>query len=89
MKNKKIGDFYYDYINNPFMLYKFYLEIFCRIIFNNVDKKDLPKLISDFDANKSYSCRQVIICDKNICPAFKKTIFYCYQGNYGFMLKHC
>ena len=88
-KKKKIGVFYYDYINNLFMLYRFYLEIFCRIVFNNVDKKDLPKLISDFDANKSYSCRQKIICDKKICPTFKKTIFYCYQENYGFILQHC
>ena len=27
--NKNIGVFYYDYINSPFMLYKFYLEVHC------------------------------------------------------------
>ena len=54
------------------MLYKFYLEILCRIIFNNIEKKVLPKLKSDFDTNNSYSCRQVTICDKKNCYSVKK-----------------
>ena len=33
------GVLYYDCINNAFMLYKFYQEVLCRIIFNNVTKK--------------------------------------------------
>ena len=44
----------------------------CRIICNNIDKKVLPKLISDFEANNSYSCRQITICDKKDCPSVKK-----------------
>ena len=71
-ENKNIGIFYYDYINNPFTVYKFYLEVLCRIIFNNVVKKVLPKLIRDFDANNSYSCRQVTICNKKIVHLLKK-----------------
>lgn len=70
--NKNIRFFYCNYVSNSFMLYKFYLEILCRIIFNNIDKKVLPKLKSDFDANNSYSCRQVTICDKKICSSVKK-----------------
>ena len=49
--NKNIGVFYYDYINSPFMLYKFYLEVNCWIICNNIDKKVLGKLISDFEGD--------------------------------------
>ena len=38
---------YYECINSVFTLYKFYLEVLCRIIFNNVTKKISPKLLSD------------------------------------------
>ena len=81
------GVLYYECINSAFVLYNFYLEMLCRIIFNNVDKKILPKLFSDYDANNLYDCRQSTIYNKKLCPAFEKkqitsvlikeTAYYC------------
>ena len=64
---------YYESINSAFILYRFYLEVLYRTIFNNVTKKILPESLSDYDANNLHYCRQRTICDKNVCPAVEKT----------------
>ena len=66
------GVLYYECINSPFMLYKFYLQVLCRIIFNYVTKKILPKLLSDYDANSFHKCQQRTICNKQLCPATER-----------------
>ena len=37
--NSNFGVIYYESVNSVFVLYKFYLEVFCCVIFNNVLKK--------------------------------------------------
>ena len=49
---------YYKSVNSVFMLYKFYLELLCRVIFNNVFKKVLTIILKDFNQNMSSSCRK-------------------------------
>ena len=39
------GVLYYKCINSAFVLYKFYLEMLCRIIFNNVNKNLISKIV--------------------------------------------
>ena len=66
-----VGVLYYECINIAFTLSKFYLEVLCRIVFNNVIKKILPKLLSDYN---SHDCRQRTICNKKLCPAVEEKI---------------
>ena len=40
--SNNFGASHYECINSTFILYKTYLELLCRIIYNNVDKKILP-----------------------------------------------
>lgn len=68
-----VGVLYYECINIAFTLSKFYLEVLCRIVFNNVIKKILPKLLSDYN---SHDCRQRTICNKKLCPAVEEKILF-------------
>lgn len=36
---------YYESVNSSFMVYKFYLEMICRVIFNNVIKKHFTDIV--------------------------------------------
>ena len=38
-EHNNFGVIYYESVNSVFVLYKFYLEVFCCVIFNNVLKK--------------------------------------------------
>ena len=37
--SSNFGVIYYEPVNSVFMLYKFYLEVLCHVIFNNALKK--------------------------------------------------
>lgn len=39
------GVIYYESVNSSFMVYKFYLEMICRVIFNNVIKKHFTDIV--------------------------------------------
>ena len=45
------GVLYYEEVGRPFLLYKFYLEILCRVIFNKFFTKVMPIMFNDFDLN--------------------------------------
>ena len=51
------GVIYYESVNSPFMLYKIYLEILCRVIFNSLLKNVLPLILADFDRKRVSRCR--------------------------------
>ena len=59
------GVIYYESVNSVFTLYKFYLEVLCCVIFNNVLKKILTIILKDFDLNTSSSCRKIGFCSKD------------------------
>ena len=39
------GVIYYESVNSSFMVYKFYLEMICRVIVNNVIKKHFTNIV--------------------------------------------
>ena len=57
------GVLYYEQVDQPFLLYKFYLEIFCHVIFNNAIKKILQMLLSKIDMETGSDCRKMSYCD--------------------------
>ena len=59
------GVIYYESVNSVFTLYRFYLEVLCCVIFNNVLKKILTIILKDFDLNTSSSCRKRSFCSKD------------------------
>ena len=81
------GVLYYECTSSSLMLDKFYLEVLCRIIFNSVTNKILPKLLFDYDANNFQNCQQRTICNKKLCPpveirkitstGIKETAYFC------------
>ena len=54
------------------MLYKFYLEVLCRVIFNNVLKKILPVVLSDFDTNTFSAWKKRSFCGRNFCAGTER-----------------
>ena len=63
---------YYESVNSSFMLYKFYLEVLCRVIFNNVLKKVLPIVLSDFDTNTFSAWKKRSFCRRNFCTGTER-----------------
>ena len=60
---------YYEcIIISRFILYKTYLELFCRITYNNVDKKTLPGFLSELKDDY----RKLSFCDHRNCIATKE-----------------
>ena len=57
-ENGNFAVVYYKSVNSVFMLYKFYLKVLCRVIFNNIFKKVLTIILKDFNQNMSSSCRK-------------------------------
>ena len=53
-----LGVLYYEEVDPPFLLYKFYLEILCCVIFNNFFKKVVPIMLNDFDLDVKNTCRR-------------------------------
>ena len=56
------GVLFYEEISSPFLLFKFYLDILGRIIFNVCDKHLLPIMLNNqyLSARKNYSARKKI-----------------------------
>ena len=59
------GVIYYESVNSVFMLYKIYLEVLCRVIFNSVLKKVLTIILKNFDLNTSSSSGKRSFCNKD------------------------
>ena len=58
---------YYECINSPFILYKTYLELLCRVIYNT-DKKILAGFLSEIKGD----CGNLSFCNQKTCIATKK-----------------
>lgn len=55
---------YYESINSPFLLWKFYLNVLSRLIFNASCRNIIPILLSDLNTD----CRSYTACTvKNYC----------------------
>ena len=70
------------------MLHKFYLEVLCCVLFNNVFKKVLTIILKNLDLSASSSCRKRRFCSKDcfffreerkeiICFIVKETCYLC------------
>ena len=62
--SNKYGNFgvlYFEHVDRTFLLYKFYLEIFCRKIFNNAIKKILPYFYLKLIAKQVVSVEKRVI----------------------------
>ena len=83
------GVLYFEEVDRPFLLYKFYLEILCRVIFNNFLKNVMPIMLNDFDLNENFICRRKRFCDRKACSGnerkqiisilVKKTAFFAFE----------
>ena len=66
--NLNFGTLFYEIINSPFMLLKFYLGILARIVFNYCDKHIMTALLSDLEDN----CRKFAVCNTRTCVNMKR-----------------
>ena len=46
---ENLGVLFYEHVGSLFQSYQFYLEIFSRVLFNNLNKKFLPFLLKNND----------------------------------------
>ena len=71
-----LGSLYYETVNSPFLLWKFYLDILSCVVFNQSNKHVLLMLLSDNEID----CRKFTLCNKKNCSGMRKvrikTIFY-------------
>ena len=71
-----LGLLYYESVNSPFLLWKFYLDILSCVVFNQSNKHVLLMLLSDNETN----CRKFTLCNKKSSSGMRKvrikTIFY-------------
>ena len=61
------GLLYYESINSPFFLWKAYLDILCRIVFNVSQRFVLSLIVTSIDAN----CREFAVCTSKNCLNLK------------------
>ena len=61
------GSLYYESINSPFLLWKAYLGILCRIVFNVSQRFVLPLIVTGIDAK----CRDFTVCTSKNCLNLK------------------
>ena len=54
------------------MLWKFYLDVAARIVFNHCDKYTLPILFFSLE-NESLNRRNDAVCNEFTCPSIKKS----------------
>ena len=66
--NSNFGTLFYEVINSPFMLLKFYLDILARVVFNYCDKHIMTALLSDLKDN----CRKFTVCNSRTCVNMKR-----------------
>ena len=69
-KSADFGTLFYEVINSPFMLLKFYLDILTTTIFNYSDKYILPALLSGIKGG----CRKHTFCTPSTCFGFQKKL---------------
>ena len=67
-ENSNFRALFFEVINSPFLLWKFYLDVLARIVFNYCDKYFLPTSLSDLTDN----CRNYTICALFSCHNMKK-----------------
>ena len=67
-ENGNFGVLFYEVINSPFMLWKFYLDVLARIVFNYSDKYVIPTILS----GSNDDCRNHTICTQFTCFGLKK-----------------
>ena len=67
-KNSNFGTLSFEVINFPFLLWKFYLDVLARMVFNYCDKYILPTLLSDLTDNY----RNYTTCTRFNCYNMKK-----------------
>ena len=65
--NYNFGTLFYESINSPFLLWKFYLEIICRVVFNLSQKFVLPLIFKCIEVD----CRKYTYCGRNNCSNMK------------------
>ena len=70
------GCSFFESINSPFLLWKFYLDVLCWIVFNICGKSVLPVILTSNTGN----CRKYTLCNSANCFSLKtdkiKTIFF-------------
>ena len=67
-ENSNFRALFFEVINSPFLLWKFYLDVLARIVFNYCDKYFLRTSLSDLTDN----CRNYTICALFSCHNMKK-----------------
>ena len=71
-----LGSLYYESVNSPFLLWKFYLDVLSRVVFNQTNKYVLLMLLSDNETD----CRKFTVCNEKNCSGMRKVrikiIFY-------------
>ena len=66
--NSNFETLFYEVINSPFMLWKFYLDILARVVFNYCDKYITTALLSDLEND----CRKFTVCNSRTCINIKR-----------------
>ena len=72
-EKKNVGGIYYESMNSPFLLWKFYLDMISRIVFNFSCKFIYTQLVSGCLNVKT--CRDFTVCSNQNCLNKKKTRF--------------
>ena len=67
-ENGSFGTLFYEVINSPFLLWKSYLDILARTVFNFCEKYILPVLLSDCNDD----CRNYTVCMPKNCFSMKR-----------------
>ena len=67
-ENGNFGVLFYEVINSPFLLWKFYFDVLARIVFNCCDKYILPTLLSGLNDD----CRNYTVCTQSTGFGLKK-----------------
>ena len=55
-----LGGLHYEFISSSFLLWKFYLDLLSRIVFNTCHRYVLPILVPNFTYG---NCRKLTVCD--------------------------
>ena len=88
MSNDRLnfGSLWCESIDSSFVLWKFYLDILCRIVFNVSHKLIFPLLITGIDVN----CRDFTVCTSTNCSSLKKVRLRQYfLGNWLISAEYC
>ena len=70
------GVLYYESTESPFMVWKLYLDVLCRVVFNVSYKHIYPLTVSGTESN----CREFAVCTPKNCSGMKvnkiKVVFF-------------